>query len=63
MKAYDENTKYILLINKSITILGCSIVNSLTIGFWDIFSNRLEGGGGFVGWGWAVEGGMGLGGS
>ena len=33
MKAYDENAKYILFINKSITILGCSIVNSLTIGF------------------------------
>ena len=33
MKAYDENTKYILFINKSITILGCSTVNSLTIGF------------------------------
>ena len=33
MKAYDENAKYILFINKSITILGCSTVNSLTIGF------------------------------
>ena len=33
MKAYDEDAKYILFINKSITILGCSTVNSLTIGF------------------------------
>ena len=33
MKAYDENTKYILFINKSITILGCSTVNSLMIDF------------------------------
>ena len=33
MKAYDEDVKYILFINKSIIILGCSTVNSLTIGF------------------------------
>ena len=33
MKAYDENAKYILFINKSIIILGCSAVNNLTIGF------------------------------
>ena len=33
MKAYDEDAKYILFINKSITILGCSTVNSLTIDF------------------------------
>ena len=33
MKAYDEDAEYILFINKSITILGCSTVNSLTIGF------------------------------
>ena len=33
MKAYDEKAKYILFINKLITILGCSTVNSLTIGF------------------------------
>ena len=33
MKAYDEDAKYILFINKSIIILGCSTVNSLTIGF------------------------------
>ena len=33
MKAYDENAKYILFINKSITILGCSTVNSLMIDF------------------------------
>ena len=40
MKAYDENAKYILFTNKSITILSCSTVNSLTISFWDIFPNR-----------------------
>ena len=33
MKAYDEDAKYILFINKSITILGCSTVNSLMIDF------------------------------
>ena len=41
MKAYDEDAKYILFINKSIIILGCSTVNSLTIGFWDIFPNMM----------------------
>ena len=33
MKAYDEDAKYILFINKLITILSCPTVNSLTIGF------------------------------
>ena len=42
MKAYDENTKYILFINKSITILGCSTVNSLTIGFLGYISQQIE---------------------
>ena len=42
MKAYDEDAKYILFINKSITILGCSTVNSLTIDFWDIFPNKKQ---------------------
>ena len=41
MKAYDENAKYILFINKSITILGCSTVNSLTIGFLGHISQHL----------------------
>ena len=40
MKAYDENAKYILFINKSITILGCSTVNSLTIGFLGYISQQ-----------------------
>ena len=41
MKAYDENIKYILFINKLITIQDCSTVNRLTIDFLDTFSNRL----------------------
>ena len=41
MKAYDENAKYILFINKSITILGCSTVNSLMIGFLEHISQQL----------------------
>ena len=41
MKAYDEDAKYILFINKSITILGCSTVNSLTIGFLGHISQQL----------------------
>ena len=31
--------KLYFIINKSITIQGCSTVNRLIIGFWDIFSN------------------------
>ena len=42
MKAYDENAKYILFINKSITILGCSTVNSLTIGFLGHISQQSD---------------------
>ena len=41
MKAYDEDAKYILFINKSITILGCSTVNSLTIDFLRHISQHL----------------------
>ena len=42
MKAYDEDAKYILFINKSITILGCSTVNSLTIGFLGHISQQIK---------------------
>ena len=42
MKAYDENAKYILFINKSVTILGCSTVNSLTIGFLGHISQQWQ---------------------
>ena len=43
MKAYDEDAKYILFINKSNTILGCSTVNSLTIGFLGHISQQKVG--------------------
>ena len=44
MKAYDEDAKYIYIffINKSITILGCSTVNSLTIGFLGHISQQFR---------------------
>ena len=41
MKAYDEDAKYILFINKSITILDCSTVNSLMIDFLGHISQQL----------------------
>ena len=43
MKAYDEDAKYILFINKSITILGCSTVNSFTIDFLGHISQQYLG--------------------
>ena len=41
MKAYDEDAKYILFINKSITILDCSTVNSLMIDFLGHISQHI----------------------